>query len=469
MKLSTIKTPNPIIPMSSAIDIDVKSNIGPAISKHIASIEALIKLVPATEDLCATIDVLKSQLGSLGLVSPTVIEANDPAPTVIDYDKDLLLGQQTAHIHGVGTVKIGNLPTKVVREVGFVEDSISEINEAEKSNLGQDELANLYKVASRWATQTARTATTLRNAISEMAVKRQLGSVFPPGTKINENSVTERLRPSIEKLKNRLSMMVENGSSLTYDSIDEVMQQICREDGCAPSDLHDAFVSSHDGQTPDSWAISMRESNLQLNENPLLIGAAGRALVATAPHVARGLGNILKWAAKNPKTAAVAGVAASNPTDTANVISGAVSVVADPGEAARQAARGVAWSTVDAAVNGINKIVGTNLTPDAVMSLASVAVKYALPIAAVVAVLYGGKKLYDYMASESPPSDAQARVNEAILGNHLNEQRVLDMYNQMSSSIGDKAWVVIGKKLRAEGHDQALIEKIINLAVIRVS
>ena len=149
----------------------------------------------------------------------------------------------------------------------------------------------------------------------------------------------------------------------------------------------------------------------QLNEAlPLLLPALATAARVGAPAIARlagrGAAGAAKVAAKNPKTAAVAAAAAANPEaamDVANVVKNAYNLVSDPGAAVAALAQGV-WNNAADAAKNISSIVGNNLTPEAIKGLAAVSVKYALPAAAVVAVLYGGKKLYDYLSSR--PSDA---------------------------------------------------------------
>jgi FAD synthetase len=145
----------------------------------------------------------------------------------------------------------------------------------------------------------------------------------------------------------------------------------------------------------------------QLNEAvPLILPAIAIAIRIGGPAIARllakGAISAGKVALKNPKTAAVAGLAAANPETTVNVINTVkqtYNVVSDPKAAVAALAQG-AWNSAGEAANGIAAIVGDNLTPAAIKGLAAATVKYSLPIAAVVAILYGGKKLYDYMSSD---------------------------------------------------------------------
>lgn len=63
-------------------------------------------------------------------------------------------------------------------------------------------------------------------------------------------------------------------------------------------------------------------------------------------------------------------------------------------------------SSIPSAEN-ISKITGNLLSPDTISNLADLAIKYALPAAAIVAILYGGKVLYDYIVKhkkQNPPA-----------------------------------------------------------------
>jgi hypothetical protein len=147
----------------------------------------------------------------------------------------------------------------------------------------------------------------------------------------------------------------------------------------------------------------------QINEAvPLLLPALAMAARIGVPAIGRvlkgGATGAAKIAAKNPKTAAVAAAAATNPDaamDIANVAKNTYNLVSDPAAAAKALAQGV-WNSASDAATGIASIVGDNLKPDAIKALAAASAKYALPAAAVVALLYGGKKLYDYVSAESP-------------------------------------------------------------------
>lgn len=173
MKLSTLTGPSNLSPAPSAHDIDAGVNVAPAIGKHIGALETLLPLLPGNEEVCQKLEELKALLSSGLSMSVTVIEAEQTAPVIIDYDENKPLGQQRAHIHGVGTASVGHLPTKIIREAGFVGDVISEIGDLESRAPDYDELIEKYNELGRWTNQLLRTTTTLKQACSEMARKRQ--------------------------------------------------------------------------------------------------------------------------------------------------------------------------------------------------------------------------------------------------------------------------------------------------------
>ena len=70
-------------------------------------------------------------------------------------------------------------------------------------------------------------------------------------------------------------------------------------------------------------------------------------------------------------------------------------------KAALEATVDSVWKDVGEAYDKISAMVGENLNSDTIKALAAAAVEYAIPVAAVVAILYGGKVLYDYMHSSS--------------------------------------------------------------------
>jgi hypothetical protein len=151
----------------------------------------------------------------------------------------------------------------------------------------------------------------------------------------------------------------------------------------------------------------INEDRQQLNEFfPAIpvIAALATGIRIAAPYVARGLWGTTKVAARNPIKTGVGAVAATHPEETGKAIDiarQAYNVISNPEAAAEVAAKSV-WNSTKEAANDIADIVGKNLTPEKIELLADAAIKYALPVAAVIAILYGGKVLYDYMSSSEP-------------------------------------------------------------------
>jgi len=79
-------------------------------------------------------------------------------------------------------------------------------------------------------------------------------------------------------------------------------------------------------------------------------------------------------------------------------------IISNPGKVAAVVGGTYTYKTISDAVEAIQSLAGEALDQLTVANLAKVAVKYALPAAAIVAVLYGGKKLYDYMRNGSKES-----------------------------------------------------------------
>lgn len=173
MKLSTLAGPHALIQQPHAHDIDAGSNAAPAIGRHISSLKSLLALVPDSEDLCAKVAEIEAMLASRTNPGTPMIEMQQQPPTILDYDENKPLGQQRAHIHGVGSSAVGYLPTKIVREASFVGDVISEIDGMESGNPDYDQLIEKYNELNRWTQQLARTTNTLSAAASEMARYRQ--------------------------------------------------------------------------------------------------------------------------------------------------------------------------------------------------------------------------------------------------------------------------------------------------------
>ena len=106
--------------------------------------------------------------------------------------------------------------------------------------------------------------------------------------------------------------------------------------------------------------------------------------------------------APKPTTASKPTTAPKQPDDVPASVATLPSVVKDP--AAAQALAQSSPQTASQWADGIAKATGGTLGASTVQSLAQGAMKYALPAAAIVALLYGGKKLIDYMGKKKKES-----------------------------------------------------------------
>jgi hypothetical protein len=76
---------------------------------------------------------------------------------------------------------------------------------------------------------------------------------------------------------------------------------------------------------------------------------------------------------------------------------------------------GEVYNDIGSATNALTKMVGNSLDSFSIKSLAEAAVKYAIPIGILIAILYGGKKLIDSIFSESLEED-EGRCNMTEAG-----------------------------------------------------
>lgn len=130
----------------------------------------------------------------------------------------------------------------------------------------------------------------------------------------------------------------------------------------------------------------------QLNEWAFLLPAIATAVRVGAPALGRLLfGQAIKQA---PKIAGKAAVGAGK------------MLLKNPGKAIAAGGSYYVYSTVDEAITAITELVGTALDAVTIKALALVVIKYSIPVAGVIAILYGGKKLYDYMnQTEQQPAN----------------------------------------------------------------
>ena len=119
------------------------------------------------------------------------------------------------------------------------------------------------------------------------------------------------------------------------------------------------------------------------------------------------------------KTAAVAG----------NV---AIAIVKNPGTTLKWAGAGYVFKSAYDVVNMVRDYVGDMMDNEAVETFAQIVWKYKLPVAAVIAVLYGGKKLKDYIASNMA---SQEQDGEAVPEAQLDEYGTINTAKPSNATI----------------------------------
>lgn len=75
---------------------------------------------------------------------------------------------------------------------------------------------------------------------------------------------------------------------------------------------------------------------------------------------------------------------------------------------------GKVWSTVLDAMETINNWVQDIITPEAIESIAKFAVRFAIPVAVIASIIYGGQLLYDYMSKNDPPKSTEEKLSLTI-------------------------------------------------------
>ena len=179
-------------------------------------------------------------------------------------------------------------------------------------------------------------------------------------------------------------------------------------------------------------AAKLLADDIQTNEDelkewfwllPMAATAAGTAARVAGPRLLTGAKELLKWSAKNPVKATVGGVAVTNPSDTADVVGGAVDAVQGVGSAMSGAGDAIdsikqnvaaAGEKVISTADDLKAMAGGAL--DKIPNLngaAAIAKQYALPAALVMAILFGGYKAYKALFGDKEDDKAKEDDKDA--------------------------------------------------------
>ena len=88
------------------------------------------------------------------------------------------------------------------------------------------------------------------------------------------------------------------------------------------------------------------------------------------------------------------------------------------------------YDKVGDAIDGIKNIFGIDMDEDTLNIFAQIVVKYGIPMAAIGAVLYGGKQLKDYMTGEEEKQTGNTTINNYYNGEPATEDVESDIYAQ---------------------------------------
>ena len=193
----------------------------------------------------------------------------------------------------------------------------------------------------------------------------------------------------------------------------------------------------------------------QLNEAfPAIVPALAAAVRIGAPMVSRllstqGAKEVAKGVAKNAgKAAAITGK----------------TVIKNPGKTVAAYGAYTVWDTVNDAIKFLEDI---GLDSVLVPAVAKVMVQYAIPAAAVLAALYGGKKLYDYLKSENDSenqeiidafekefgiTESDLVVNRTMLIDYIKDAIIDWIENEKDvDRLADLLRQTVGKQIHARG------------------
>jgi hypothetical protein len=125
-----------------------------------------------------------------------------------------------------------------------------------------------------------------------------------------------------------------------------------------------------------------------------------KILTALAWALGKGAQGIF-WVITHPFQAVTLAATLTHPQGAWNLANLTWNLIADPSAVAGiLAGQLTPWGDKKKAADDLSSITGGKLPIEAIQGLATIAVQYALPVAGVIALLYGGKKLYDYLESK---------------------------------------------------------------------
>ena len=227
----------------------------------------------------------------------------------------------------------------------------------------------------------------------------------------NESVAEGAMPASVIKAKKRYSEMTPAEFARAHkDKSNEELKSMAWRHGYGKGSTH--YVDKRN-----------KGKNQGLNEGPVTdtavniikaVGLAGRKGVKG-----------LWWAVNNPGKAVTLAAVTTHPKETWNAANFAWNFVTDPGHVADVLGRRVAaevpiagrWVDKSQAVQDLQKIMGNTATSDTIFKLASLAVDNALPIAGVIALLYGGNKFIQYLRDRNaiPPGEkAFQRISQEL-------------------------------------------------------
>jgi len=123
------------------------------------------------------------------------------------------------------------------------------------------------------------------------------------------------------------------------------------------------------------------------------------------------------WVVTNPIKAISLAAVATHPKGAWNLANLTFNLISDPVATGKILANQITpWADSAKAASDLSMIIGDNLPSAAITGLAKLAVSYALPVAGVIALLYGGNKLYNYLKSKNalPPEQPAQQQKQPL-------------------------------------------------------